>query len=457
MRAMNTAATLLMAVAMSAQSTGDVLTWKKGANLADTKTYTTPVNSSLFSLNSSGNFALLAQSNFANASHTHPASAITDFNSVGDARWALLSHTHTIANVTGLLDSLNRKQTRTDLLGTHDGRDMGAHLFPLYDIAIGHEACTGSQLLRYIENGYGLRDFSEDDKLRLRTTEELTLDRYLTFLVGDADRTLTLTGNASITGTNTGDQTLNGLLPTQTSNSGKYLTTNGTNASWATVASGSTWGSITGTLGSQTDLNTALNALAAPTATFSTNTNTAQDPGQDAFRFNNATIGSVTEISLSDVVGGVDKGDLNSRFSGIIQFRPVGTTGTIEFQINSVVHTSWTRYTVTYLKGTLPANGTVCAVRFLPSAPRNIKLNGTVQPTAVIEVRTGTTDTNGELIFDLSAYSSVTVIGGGCPDQPAFAPLVTNPTPATYVVAFYDIAGAPIEGASAYCSLLCIP
>lgn len=105
----------------------------------------------------------------------------------------------------------------------------------------------------------------------------------------------------------------------------------------------------------------------APTATFSTNTNTAQDPGQDTVRFNSGTIGSVTELALSDVVGGVDKGDLNSRFSGIIQFRPVGTTETIEFQITDTpFHTTWTRYTVTYLKGSLPANGTVMAVRFLP-------------------------------------------------------------------------------------------
>jgi len=105
---------------------------------------------------------------------------------------------------------------------------------------------------------------------------------------------------------------------------------------------------------------------AAPTATFSTNTNTAQDPGQDTVRFNSGTIASVTEIGLSDVVGGVDKGTLNSLCSGIIQFRLVGTTETIEFRITSVVHTSWTRYTVTYLKGALPANGTVMAVRFIP-------------------------------------------------------------------------------------------
>jgi len=85
-----------------------------------------------------------------------------------------------------------------------------------------------------------------------------------------------------------------------------------------------------------------------------------------------------------------------------------------------------------------------------------IKLNGTAQPTAVIEVRTGTTDNNGEITTDLSAYSSVTVIGGGCPDQAAFSPLVTNPALATYTVAFYDTTGVPAEIVSAYFSLLCI-
>ncbi len=41
------------------------------------------------------------------------------------------------------------------------------------------------------------------------------------------------------TGQTTANAALNALLPSQTSNSGKFLTTNGTNASWATVSSGS--------------------------------------------------------------------------------------------------------------------------------------------------------------------------------------------------------------------------
>jgi Collagen triple helix repeat (20 copies) len=46
-------------------------------------------------------------------------------------------------------------------------------------------------------------------------------------------------------------------LPSQTGNAGKFLTTDGTNKSWGTVTA-PVWGAITGTLSSQTDLQTAL-------------------------------------------------------------------------------------------------------------------------------------------------------------------------------------------------------
>jgi hypothetical protein len=57
-------------------------------------------------------------------------------------------------------------------------------------------------------------------------------------------------------------------LPSQTGNSGKYLTTNGTSPSWASVNS-AVWGNITGTLSNQTDLNTAL-GLKANTSSLGT-------------------------------------------------------------------------------------------------------------------------------------------------------------------------------------------
>lgn len=55
--------------------------------------------------------------------------------------------------------------------------------------------------------------------------------------------TLTLAGTLNIsnggTGATTANAALNALLPSQTGNSGRFLTTNGTNTSWATVAAGS--------------------------------------------------------------------------------------------------------------------------------------------------------------------------------------------------------------------------
>lgn len=80
--------------------------------------------------------------------------------------------------------------------------------------------------------------------LNMKPAGTLTASRDLTFNVNDANRAVSLSGDltvsssATISGTNTGDQTLNGLLPTQTGNNGKALVTDGTNASWQTVSGG---------------------------------------------------------------------------------------------------------------------------------------------------------------------------------------------------------------------------
>lgn len=76
------------------------------------------------------------------------------------------------------------------------------------------------------------------------------------------------------TGATTQAGAANAVLPSQTSNTGKYLKTDGSNVSWDTVAAA--WGSITGTLSSQTDLQ---NALDAKTNT-SIVPNTAPSAGQ---------------------------------------------------------------------------------------------------------------------------------------------------------------------------------
>ena len=239
-----------------------------------------------------------------------------------------------------------------------------------------------------------------------------------------------------------------------------------------------------------TDLESDLSDIVAqaardrhPVVTFSTNTNTAQDPGQATIRFNNGTIASVTEIALSDADSeGIDKGDLNSRCAGIIQLRTVASAATIEFQITGVVHTSWTRYTVTYLKGSLPSNGTVLAVRFLPvsvvtqtitngetatapsedavfdalalKAPRAI-IGTSGSSTAVLVTITGLTDGSGRLGVDFTAasgsrpaFSAVYFLGGGLVGVGRdIIAMVHDSTLSDYSVKYWDVPGAAVASA----------
>jgi hypothetical protein len=63
--------------------------------------------------------------------------------------------------------------------------------------------------------------------------------RYGDLNILDGNLSVAGTATASnLSGTNTGDQTLNSLLPAQTDNNGKVLQTDGTNATWQTVSGG---------------------------------------------------------------------------------------------------------------------------------------------------------------------------------------------------------------------------
>ena len=78
----------------------------------------------------------------------------------------------------------------------------------------------------------GLGTLGQRNNILIDTSHNVSISNNLAV-------TGTVTGS-NLSGTNTGDQTLNSLLPTQTGNSGKYLTTDGTNSSWGTVLSGVT-------------------------------------------------------------------------------------------------------------------------------------------------------------------------------------------------------------------------
>lgn len=221
-----------------------------------------------------------------------------------------------------------------------------------------------------------------------------------------------------------------------------------------------------------TDLESDLSDIVAqaardrhPVVTFSTNTNTAQDPGQATIRFNNGTIASVTEIALSDADSeGIDKGDLNSRCAGILQLRTVASAATIEFLITAIVHTSWTRYTVTYLKGSLPTNGTAMTYRFLPSnaatpavttalAAKAVVIDTTRSATAVHVIITGTTDIHGRVTVDFSvasgdrpAFSAVYFEAGTGPSGTSLTAYPNDETISSYAVQFWDLTNGSEAG-----------
>ncbi|TXH51780.1 MAG: hypothetical protein E6Q97_17655 [Desulfurellales bacterium] len=93
--------------------------------------------------------------------------------------------------------------------------------------------------------GLSTLDSAADHALTLASGEDLSANRRLSFIVNDGTRSLTIGADTTLSGgthsgTNTGDQTLNGLLPTQTGNNGKVLQTDGSNASWQTASGGLT-------------------------------------------------------------------------------------------------------------------------------------------------------------------------------------------------------------------------
>lgn len=128
------------------------------------------------------------------------------------------------------------------------------------------------------------------------------------------------------TGATTQAGAANAVLPSQTSQSGKYLTTDGTNVSWGTVsAGGGTWGSITGTLSNQTDLQNALNAKASlsgatftGTITSTLGTLTASTPALDLSQtWNNAGVNFTgARINITNTASGASSYILDLRVGG---------------------------------------------------------------------------------------------------------------------------------------------
>lgn len=373
----------LMASAISAAtaqtSTGDYHIFRKHAAVGDSGRYVPKVNNSLWSLNANGMLTFLAQSNFANASHTHLSSAITDasFGGNGSADSGLLLKFNTEGQIRGSVGNSTTgavvgESTGTGYAGYFNSSGAGETTKTI-------NGSTGSGLLASSSNGHGVdAESTFGIPLHVHAVDVGGTDPDIAEFAEGLSETVRLRvrSDGGLNWTGTGAQTTatalpafasstKGVVPASGGGTSNYLRADGT---WATPASGGAWGSITGTLTDQTDLVATLSSAQEPTAIIDVgSTNTTIDPGQNTMRFNSGTASSVTEIALSDVTSGsVNKGDLNSLFGGILQGRTVGTSTTFEYRITAAVHTSFTRYTVTYLKGSIPADNTVIAVRYIP-------------------------------------------------------------------------------------------
>lgn len=153
-------------------------------------------------------------------------------------------------------------------------------------------------------------------------------------------------------------------LPSQSGNAGKFLTTDGTNTSWATVTA-PVWGAITGTLSSQTDLQSALDAKEAT-----------------------ANKGSAGGYASLDGTGKVPSSQLPSYVDDVLEYAnlaalPVtGSTGIIYVTIDNNKTYRWTGSAYTEISPNTPA-GSNTQVQFNNSGAFGASANATWNGTGI--------------------------------------------------------------------------
>ena len=117
---------------------------------------------------------------------------------------------------------------------------------------------TGLLSLTLPNTGLRLLDTNASHSLIFAPGSDLTANRTLTVTTGDADRTLTLSGNATLSGTNTGDQTVTLTGDVTGSGTGSFAATIAgdavTNAKMANVATATLKGRSTAGTGDPEDL-----------------------------------------------------------------------------------------------------------------------------------------------------------------------------------------------------------
>ena len=266
----------LMASAISAAtaqtSTGDYHIFRKHAAVGDSGRYVPKVNNSLWSLNANGMLTFLAQSNFANASHTHLSSAITDasFGGNGSADSGLLLKFNTEGQIRGSVGNSTTgavvgESTGTGYAGYFNSSGAGETTKTI-------NGSTGSGLFASSSNGHGVdAESTFGIPLHVHAVDVGGTDPDIAEFAEGLSETVRLRvrSDGGLNWTGTGAQTTatalpafasstKGVVPASGGGTSNYLRADGT---WATPASGGAWGSITGTLGNQTDLANSLDFI----------------------------------------------------------------------------------------------------------------------------------------------------------------------------------------------------
>ena len=407
-RVIMAAAFALLALRHLAQTTGDIATFKKASGPGDVKTYTTPVNSSLFSLNSSGNFSLIPQSNFQSAliSGTNLrtvqgtsllgsgnidiiADAINDGvtvagpsqNAVFDALAgkAASSHTHLSADITdgstggnGAADAGKvvkfgsegqlwgtAESTLSAIYGQSSGNAYagyfsgGSSLWPTVYVNGSGTNTPGLQLDKS-GGGVGLDVSSTEKAARFHALSFGTgTPDIADFVTGVAETVkLTVKFDGGLEWGSTGAQTTatnlpafgsstKGVVPASGGGTSNFLRADGT---WAAPTASAAWGSITGTLSSQTDLNS---ALSGKEPTISAGTTGQYWRGDKSWQTLNSTavgLGNVENTALST-------------WAGSSNVTTLGTVATGKWQGDAVT-VPYGGTGVTTLTGIVKGNGT---------------------------------------------------------------------------------------------------
>ena len=219
-------------------------------------------------------------------------------------------------------------------------------------IADGDTLTTG--LVFPITNGIRILDSSGDHRLSINGGDELTADRGLNFVVNDANRTLNLSGNltvpsaATVSGTNTGDQT------TVSGNAGTATAALGLKTATTTVSIDSATAPSSGQV---------LTATSSTAANWQTPAATGVTSVATSGAVNGLTLtgGPITSTGTVTLGGTLSGGSLTSAVSGILPVANGGTginnAGTLTNASNTTI-TGGGTLALGGFTATIPATGT---------------------------------------------------------------------------------------------------